>query len=368
MTGRTDEASHQLERLIASGEVSERLLADYAEHLVEYSDEETARHWVTRLSSQYPEAADSLRLATRLAVRHGDSKQAVSLLKSFVAKADDDASRAARLIEAATVSSNVNSGENADEALDVAAHDFLTEAVQLDPEQIGQLVIWQLNHGRDVEAFERLDDVWHQLDPDAAAGLSLAMLSAGPTHARSARVEQKLTAALQKNPGELLVKVCLADVQSLQERYAEAETLYRQVLHVDPQSLPALNNLAWLLGMQNRETDEALSLIERAIEAAGPAPQLLDTRACILISQGRTRQASADLKQSIEDGGDSPTTLLHLAAAQLDDGDSEAARQTIEQAKAAGLSELLLHPLDRALLHRVKDSLRTGQPTTSSDV
>jgi Tfp pilus assembly protein PilF len=364
--GRTDEASHQLERSIASGEVSERLLADYAEHLVEHADEETARNWVTRLCSQYPEAADSLRLETRLAVRYGDSQQAVSLLKSFVAEARDDASRTARLIKAAAVASDSNSDGNG--ALDVAASEFLTEAVQLDPKQIGQQVIWQLNHDRDVEAFEHLDDVWQQLKPDAAAGISLAMLSAGPTHVRAARVEKQLTAALRKNPGELLAKVCLADVQSLQERYAEAESLYRQVLHVDPQSLPALNNLAWLLGMQNRATDEALSLIERAIEAAGPAPQLLDTRACILISQGRTRQASTDLKKSIADGGTTPTTLLHLAAAQLDDGDAESARQTFEQAKAAGLSELLLHPLDRALLHRVADSLRTEQPTASNDV
>ena len=363
-TGRTDEASHQLERSISSGEVSERLLADYAEHLVEHADEETARHWITRLRSQYPEAADSLRLETRLAVRHGDSNQAVALLNSFVANADNDASKAARLIKAAAVASDVN----ADEALDVAAHEFLTEAVQLDPKQVGQLVIWQLNHGRDVEAFERLDDVWQQLKPDTAAGLSLAMLSAGPTHVRAARVEKKIAAALRNNPGDLLVKVCLADVQSLQERYADAESLYRQVLHVDPKSLPALNNLAWLLGMQNRETDEALALIERAVEIAGPAPHLLDTRACILLSQGRTRQARSDLRKSIEDGGASPTTLLHLAATQLDDGDSEAARQTFEQAKAAGLSEPLLHPLDRVLLLRVEDSLRTEQPTVGSEV
>ncbi len=318
------------------------MLADYAEHLVEHADEEIARHWVTRLGSQYPGAVDSLRLETRLAIRHEDSQQAVSLLKSFVAEAHDDASRTARLIKAATVASDVNSGNNDDEALNAAAHEFLTQAVQLDPKQIEQLVIWQLNHDRDVEAFEHLDDVWQQLNPDAAAGLSLAMLSAGPTHVRAARVERQLTAALQKNPGQLLIKVCLADVQSLQERYAEAESLYRQVLHVDPQCLPALNNLAWLLGMQNRETDEALSLIERAIEAAGPATQLLDTRACILISQGRTRQASTDLKKSIADGGTTRTTLLHLAAAQLDDGDSEAARQTFEQAKPSA-RELPLH-------------------------
>ncbi len=366
--GRADEASHQLERSIASGEVSERLLADYAEHLVEHADEELARHWVTRLRSQYPEAADSLRLETRLAVRYGDSQQAVSLLKSFVTEARDDASRTSRLIKAAAVASDINLNGNGNEALDTAASEFLTEAVQLDPKQIGQLVIWQLNHDRDVEAFEHVDDVWQQLKPDAAAGLSLAMLSAGPTHVRAARVEKQLTAALRKNPGELLVKVCLADVLSLQERYAEAESLYRQVLHVDPQSLPPLNNLAWLLGMQNRATDEALSLIERGIEAAGPAPQLLDTRACILISQGRTRQASTDLKKSIADGGTTPTTLLHLAAAQLDDGDTESARQTFEQAKAAGLSEPLLHPLDRALLHRVTNSLRTEQPAASNDV
>ena|GEM_PF-1986913 len=369
--GRADEASYQLERSISSGAVSERLLADYAEHLVEHGDESTARHWLTRLRSQFPEATDALRLETRLALRYGETGQAITLLKSFVAAAADDSQKAARLTKAAAVASQAQPGDDGDdgnEALDTAAHEFLTEAVKIDPAQIGQLVIWQLNHGRGVEAFEHLDDLWRQLPPDTAAGLSLAMLSAGPTHVRAARVEKKLAAALRQDSGRLLVKVCLADVHSLQERYADAESLYRQVLHVDPQSLPALNNLAWLLGMQNRETDEALSLVERAIEAAGPTPQLLDTRGCILLSQGRTRQATADLQKAIANGGGTSTTLLHLAAAQLDDGEPQAARQTFEQATAAGLSEPLLHPLDRALLRRVAASLQSDQTPVGSDV
>ncbi len=368
-TGRTDEASLQLERSISSGEVSERLLADYAEHLVEHADEETARRWLTRLSSQYPEAGDSLRLNARLAVRQGATEQAVALLRSFVAEAANDADKVARLTKAAAVASEIGlAGGEEVGALDTTEREFLVEAVQLDPRQIGQLVVWQLDHGRDVEAFERLDDVWEQLNPDVAAGLSLAMLSAGPTHIRAARFEAKLTAALRENAGALLVKVCLADVQSLQERYAEAESTYRQVLHVDSQNLPALNNLAWLLGMQKREPNEALSLIERAIEIAGPVPQLLDTRACILLAQGRTRQATVDLRKSIAEGGTSPTTLLHLAAALLGDGDVETARQTFEQAKAVGLSEPLLHPLDRTLLHRIADALRIQQTPVGSDV
>lgn len=367
LEGDFDDASQQLEKSLLNGEVSECRLADDIELLVEHADRDTAEQSPTRLQSQHPGTVDALRLETRLAVRHGEAKRALVLLQSFVDAAPTPNEKAARLTNAAGLANTVNTGCGRDADIDAAAHAFLTEAVQLDPRKIGQLVVCLLNHGRDVEAFERLDEVWQQLEPEAATGLSLTMLSTGPTHARAARVEMKLAAALKQRPNALLVKVCLADVQSLQRRYAEAESLYRQVLHVDPQNLPALNNLAWLLGMQSRETDEALSLIERAMNSAGSTPQLLETRACIQLAQGHTRQAVSDLQQAIVDGEATATILLHLAAAQLGDRHREDARQTFERSLVAGLNEQLLHPLDRALLQRLKNSLEAAQSPAGHD-
>ncbi|MBI1313461.1 tetratricopeptide repeat protein [bacterium] len=366
--GRLDEATAQLERSLQNGEVSERLLSDYVEHLVEHADRDTAERGLKRLRSRFPEAATALRLETRLAVKYRETTQAVTLLTSFVAAASDQEQKVARLTEAAAVACAAGSNGDSNTDLDAAALAFLTEAVKLDPRQVGQLVAWQLNHGRDVEAFEQLDEVWQQLDPEAAAGLSLAMLSTGPTHARMARVDEKLTTALKQRPQALLIKVCLADLRSLQERYAEAESLYRQVLHVDMQNLPALNNLAWLLGMQRRDADDALTLIERAMQTAGLTPQLLDTRACILLGQHRTRQAIADLQQAMANGQATSTLLLHLAAAQLDDRNPEAARATLTQAQATGFNASLLHPLDQVLLQRLINALQVEQTPASSDV
>jgi tetratricopeptide (TPR) repeat protein len=366
--GRLGESTSQFEQSLSDGEVSERLLADYVEHLVEYGDRDAAEHWLQRLRSQYPAATDLLRLEARLALKHGQSTEAITLLKSFVAMSDSSSAQADRLVHAAAIADAISTGDERSPELDATALDFLFAAVELEPQHVGQLVVWQLNNGRDVEAFERLDDVWQHLDAETAAGVSMAMLSAGPTRDRTARIESKLEQSVKQQPKQLLIKVCLADVKSLQEQYTEAETLYRQVLHVEPRHVPALNNLAWLLGMQDREIDEAMSLIERAIEIAGPGAQLLDTRACVLLAQGRTRNAIADLQQSIADGEVTPTMLLHLAVAQLDHRDMEAARTAFEQAQAAGLNESRLHPLDRQLFKRVRDALQSELPVIGSDV
>ena len=52
--------------------------------------------------------------------------------------------------------------------------------------------------------------------------------------------------------------------------------------------------------------------------------------------------------------------LLHLALAQVEDKQGNAARRSLERAKKLGLDPLLLNPSDRARLERVEAAL--GSP------
>jgi len=107
---------------------------------------------------------------------------------------------------------------------------------------------------------------------------------------------------LSKKPLSLGLKLALADFYDYAGRHDESIRLYRDVLSKDPTNVAALNNLAWVLSYDRRETTritEALARIQQAIDLAGPLEELLDTRARILFEAGRPESALRDLNETI---------------------------------------------------------------------
>src|SRR5262249_8007844 len=91
----------------------------------------------------------------------------------------------------------------------------------------------------------------------------------------------------------------LAAVRELQGRYREAESLYRTAIARDARDAVPLNTLAWLIALKDGSGRAALGLINRAIERAGPDPELLDTRAVIYLTTGQSDRALTDLDEAI---------------------------------------------------------------------
>ncbi len=118
------------------------------------------------------------------------------------------------------------------------------------------------------------------------------------------------------------------------------------MLKVNPQSVVALNNLAWLLSRRRADCEEAALLIERAIDLYGPRPDLLDTRGMIRFQAGKPDLAVIDLS-SVTAEAPSAGRFLHLARAQAAFGQRQAARQSMARARSAGLDLKLLHPIER---------------------
>jgi tetratricopeptide (TPR) repeat protein len=154
----------------------------------------------------------------------------------------------------------------------------------------------------------------------------------------------------------------LAELHDLCGRYQEAETLYRQVLLREPRSFVALNNLAWLLIYERRQGEEALQLVNSAMEVKGPIPELLDTRAGAYLAMGQTDLAIADLNEALSQSSTSPdvraTIEFHLAKAWQRTGKKTDAENTLARAKAGGLDEKTLHPLEQAAFRKLATELR----------
>lgn len=107
------------------------------------------------------------------------------------------------------------------------------------------------------------------------------------------------------------------------------------------------NNLAYALARPETAT-EARALIDEAIDALGPHPDLLDTRGLVRLALGDVDQAIADLEEASLKPSDSK--YLHLAWAQLKKGNRQAAERALKAARKQRLLRSRLSPADRQRL------------------
>ncbi len=149
-----------------------------------------------------------------------------------------------------------------------------------------------------------------------------------------------------------------ADLLGIQERGTESESRYREILGrkgLDPvQAAVVSNNLAFHLA-EPKTAAEARKLVDAAIGTLGPHPDLLDTRGMVLLAQGASREAVADLQQAILQPSD--VKFLHLACAHLQAGDKAAAREALERGRKKGLSAARLTAADRSRLRELEAAL-----------
>jgi Flp pilus assembly protein TadD len=148
----------------------------------------------------------------------------------------------------------------------------------------------------------------------------------------------------------------LAALRDLRGDLPGAEELCRKALEQEPRNVVVLNNLAWLLS-QNGKGTEGLTVINRAIELAGPRAELLDTRATVYLSLNRGDLAIADLEAANLDGS-TPTRYFHLAQAQRLVNNSKEALAQLQKATKSGLKKEHLHPVERAAYDKLVDELK----------
>lgn len=139
-----------------------------------------------------------------------------------------------------------------------------------------------------------------------------------------------------------------ADLLCRRGLYRDAEENYREVLQKTKGSTTvaagAMNNLAVLLALQGIKLDEALKLVNQAIDIYGPAGAVLDSRASVYLAMGDTEKALTDLNRALAED-ESPVWLFHQA---------ETYEQTGQHDKAAAAFERALHlpkPLSKTLLY-----------------
>ncbi|MFO0951188.1 MAG: hypothetical protein U0835_08555 [Isosphaeraceae bacterium] len=177
--------------------------------------------------------------------------------------------------------------------------------------------------------------------------VAVFVLSAVPVDtSRRQQVLTRLEDARRARPtsGELALR--LGMLHEAEGRFDDAEAQYRDAIVRAERPSVALNNLAWLLAFRPGRADEALRMVDRAVELSGPLPDLLDTRGVVELALKQPGKAATDLRLAVA-SSPGAVRFYHLSQAYLAAGDRRNAREAFDRAVAAGLGESALHPLER---------------------
>ena len=348
--GRWEECREDFISLVATPNTPPALFAILVEKLIDHGEYSSAKIWLEKLIALSPDASVTLALTSRLALAENDRATAVTAAKKLMPAGPLPQEQLGQLLMIARLMEDLQFPKAADKLLaDFAARS--TDGVIARAEFLGR-------HNRVDEGLDLLEQAWDRLSLELVLQTALTIVRAQGTalsESATTRIEPWFTKARREDPESVGLSLLLAELRELQGRSAEVETLYRETLArkdlAPAQAAIVANNLAFYLARPETAA-EAKKLIDGAISELGPHPDLLDTRGMIYLSAGDSKRSLEDLQEAIL--APSAIKFLHLACAQVDAKQNEAAKRALEKAKKLGLDAKQLSPVEQARLNRVE--------------
>ncbi len=333
-----------------------RMLTDRAESPSDLAQLEV-KSWLDALEADG--ASDMLTEArVRYLAKAGKSEEAVEVMREAIPSvADILPEETQRLLGAANILESLELYDGAEE--------FLKRYVKAKPEDQLRLAAFHgRRHNLDDALFiceEALDNKSYTEVSGVAQGIlrsCVAQIDIDDKYFN--RVEGWINKAQDESANPDAVQLTLADFRDAQGRYDEAVKIYEKMLKkdnlYDRGRVTALNNLAFIYAVRDGNGKKAQPMIEEAISIVGPLPELLDTKAMVLLALGDTEQSISILDSALLASPEDSMLYFHKAKAQKSADDMDGFYESMEKAVAAGLNESALPPLEHSSYH---DMLKT---------
>jgi tetratricopeptide (TPR) repeat protein len=348
-TGQSEKAAQTIGE-VAAGSKEPRYLAPYVEIQIQCKKFSEAQATLDQLNEVAKNSWAVADLRARLLAAQGRAGEALDVLVEFKRRPPDAntdaAERRAVAARFEAIGRDLAAQGKSDDAQKFFAHaerslQPAAEGAAFSLDRLGFFV----RRGRNEEA---VDEFARVAEAGAAADVTAAAVLASSLKLDDAAMLDRLDGLLAKAARKHQappIWMSLASLRDRSRRYDAAEESYRRALALDPNNVVALNNLAYLLGVRNKNRDEALAMINRAIEQAGPRGSLLDSRAVVKLALGRKGEALADAEAAVQDDP-APAHLFHQARLQLLSGQAAAAGKAWQQARQRQLTPAMLHALE----------------------
>ncbi|MBN2457046.1 MAG: tetratricopeptide repeat protein [Sedimentisphaerales bacterium] len=144
-----------------------------------------------------------------------------------------------------------------------------------------------------------------RLKPDFAQALSNLQYYTSQGQAKIDATINNLANALEKDPNSAQLHYQLAHAMAEKGNLSKSVFHLRQSLRLEPNSVNALNTLAWILGTNKKgefhDPNEAIELAERACEVtSNKQPAMLDTLSVCYAALGRFPEAIAAAEKALQ--------------------------------------------------------------------
>ncbi|MCS6805805.1 MAG: tetratricopeptide repeat protein [Acidobacteriota bacterium] len=184
--------------------------------------------------------------------------------------------------------------------------------------------------GRVDQAIKLLDGLLsNSLDDLAVLSVKASIISDAERYQEAKAV---LEEGLRRDPRNTALLIQLSMVQEKLGKPVDAEATLRAILERDPENQVALNNLGYYLVERGERLDEALALIQRAVNIDPTNGAYLDSLGWAYFQKGRLEEAQMYLEQALRFEPRDSTIHEHLGDVFMKKGQPDRARQAYEQA------------------------------------
>lgn len=156
----------------------------------------------------------------------------------------------------------------------------------------------------------------------------------GRKYAEAERAAEKAEQLAQESSGKEAAWFMLGSIYERQKKFDLAEQQFRKVLAVNPNSAPALNYYGYMLADRGIRLDEAISMIQRAVQQEPANGAYLDSLGWVYFKLNKLAQAEQSLRKAAGRESHDPTILGHLGDVYLKLGQSERAAELLERSLA----------------------------------
>ena len=354
----------QMRSVLGSDQPKSEYVLFHVRALTRRNEISEADLWLGRLEKLLPNDIATTSLHADVLVRRKRPDEAMDLVTNFLDKPDarpkDRSERldlAAGTLEQLATQLDLSQQKEAAARFQKKAEELYRASAAEKPAKELVLAAYLARRARFPESLERIERAWPNSTPAALKDACVAMVGEGSASGEQIRQLQSiLEAAMKKFDRPLNLIIASAYLDVVQERYADAETCYRETLAKNADDFIALNNLAVLLALQGKKLEESLELINHAIAVAGPGASILDSRAVVYLALGQADPALADLQLAVAEEA-TPMRLFHQARAYLLAGKTKEARDAMEEAGKKQLKRKMLDPPERAIYDKLMEQL-----------
>lgn len=386
-----EQAQQRFSSLLEKENKNADLMMAYAEFLVAINKPADAQPWLEKAHQIQPEAIQPTLALTSLALSNGDKKRALGIAQEALAKKPDnpplldnlanvqiaagDQNQAlvtlAKLVKAAPKSPRSYlklANAQAMAGNEKSAIETLQKAIAVAPNFGETYVLLAKLYQKDKKPAEALNTAMslQKISPKSESGFLLEgdvhssekrfgeaaaayrkAQSVGNSYSAIIKLHQALSASgklseadlelnkwLQEHPKDVFVREYFGGVAIRGNNYKLAAEQYQIIVKLQPNSVIALNNLAWCyLQLKDKRAQET---IEQGLRLQPENPALLDTLAMILLDAGQVDKALTYSQRAAELDKNNREIRLNLAEAYLKAGQKAKAKKELEKLAVYG--------------------------------